>query len=93
MSWGLSFQSGKDLKKTALEYGKMHNTRMMVAYTHAAGGDAPTLWDGTDNCRFPEGYCETVEVLQDTPKEGFVYTMFEADPQVMLGIDMIRDVW
>lgn len=92
-SYGLSFVHGTDLKKTAAQYGKPRNTRLMVAYTHSAGGDLPIIWDGSAVTYLPNGYCDTLTILQETPKEGYVYTMIDADPAALQAIDMIRDVW
>ena len=92
-SYGLSFQHGTDLKKTAAQYGKPRNTKLMAAYTHAAGGDLPIIWDGSTVTRLPNGYCDTIQILQETPKEGYEYVMFDADPASLQAIDMIRDVW
>lgn len=92
-SYGLSFVHGTDLKKTAAQYGKPRNTRLMVAYTHSAGGDLPIIWDGSAVTYLPNGYCDTLTILQETPKEGYVYAMIDADPAALQAIDMIRDVW
>lgn len=92
-TWGLSFKYGNDLRETALQYGMSRDTRMMVAYTHAAGGDAPTLWDGSNICRFPNGYCDTVQILQETPEDGYAYNLFDADPDALKAIDLYREVW
>ncbi|MCR5565768.1 MAG: hypothetical protein K6F61_02865 [Clostridiales bacterium] len=90
--YGLSFCWGKTLTEAAMKYAQKQNTRQMAAYTNPRGGDIPMIFSGNSSI-LPGNYCDGLTVLQETPEEGYTYTLIEADPVILHAIDIIRGVW
>lgn len=90
--YGLSFCWGKTLTEAAMKYAKKQNTRQMAAYTNPCGGDIPMIFSGNASI-LPGNYCDDLTILQETPEEGYTYTLTEVDPAILQAIDTIRGVW
>lgn len=89
--YGLSFSCADSLKKAAMQYGELNDTRQMVAYVNPKGGDCPVIF--LENATLlPSHYCD-LTILQETKEEGYVYVFVEEDPAIMDAIDAIRGVW
>jgi len=106
-SWGVGLRSDKDLNEAVKKmfgiapYGKTYAAPAMMAYTYTGnfsrnGGDEPTGWPMEGNTYLPktyiiQGYSEKVNIVHETPEEGYVYEFIEIDPRVMAKIEKLRN--
>jgi len=106
-TWGLGLRSDRDLNEAVKKmfgiapYGRTYASPAMMAYTYTGnfsrtGGDEPQGWPMEGNAYLPktyliQGYSEKVNIVHETPEEGYVYEFIELDPRVLDKIETLRN--
>ena len=89
---GLTFCYGKTLEEAAAKYAKVTGATMMAAYTNEDGGDCPVIFS-ENGMILPNNFGSDLRILKETPDKGCMFSLIEADPEILDAIDVIRNVW
>jgi len=97
-SKGIALQHGADLNKCVKRLFSIGATTQrrhpaMMAYTYSGcyDGDAPMGWPSGPKSYIIEGYAENVNIVYETPEEGYVYEFITVDQSVLDRIEAIRN--
>jgi len=95
---GLNFQNSTDLNEAVkeafgIESSKPRNHPAMMAYTYTGcfGGNAPTGWPDGPKTYIIKDYAEKVNIVYETPEEGYVYEYIEVSQRTLDMIEKIRN--
>ena len=97
-SKGIYLHTGTNLNETVKDFFDIDDPEednpAMMAYTYTGclGGDAPQKWSITDPVSYLiEGYAENVNIVYETPEEGYVYEFIEVSQDVLDKIEEMRN--
>ena len=95
-SRALNLCYNKDLNaavKEAFGIGKdrEHPTMMAYTYTGRFDGDEPTGWPQGHTTYIIDGYSEKINIVHETPEEGYVYKIISVDQRTLDQIEEIRN--
>ena len=76
-----------EIKETAVE----HPTKMAYTYTGRFDGDEPTGWPNGPKTYIIEGYSEKVNIVHETPEEGYVYEFIKVSQSTLDKIHEMRN--
>jgi len=102
---GLALRSNRDLNEAVKSlfgiapYKSAHQAMMAYTYTgnfSRSGGDEPTGWPLDGHTLLPKtyimkGYSEKVNIVYETPEEGYVYEFIDVDQCVLDQIETLRN--
>lgn len=94
--WGLRLTEGATLAEAARRWAdQTGGVKLMYGYTNAALGDAPVGWkdDNWGVSYLIRDYAQDVQILLETPEEGYVYEFIDIPPTLLQGIELIRSSW
>jgi len=88
----------KDLNRAVKEAfgigsGRDREHPAMMAYTYAGrfDGDEPTGWPNGPKTYIMDGYSEKVNIVHETPEEGYVYEFVQVSQSTLNQIEKIRN--
>ena len=97
--YGLGCSKNADLNQAALGWGynlKMQDTiKCIYTYTNPRSGDAPVGWSNVDwgVSYLIKDYAENVNIVLETPEEGYVYEFVDVSENVYNAIEYSRRAW
>ena len=95
----LNMSAGRDLNVAVMRsFGgtnRNHPKKMIYTYTGCFDGDEPTGWGNCGNNEkityIIEGYSSNINIVYETPEEGYVYEFIHLDESVLNKIEAIRN--